>query len=66
MITFGATTLGEVVPCTKPSTLTGVTEFKSGKVYTYTITVKASGLDIVATVEDWAVGGTDTGNAVLQ
>jgi hypothetical protein len=49
-----------------PSTLTGVTEFKSGKVYTYTITVKASGLDIVATVEDWAVGGTDTGNAVLQ
>ena len=40
--------------------------FASGKVYTYTITVKASGLSVVATVEDWTAGGSDTGNAELE
>lgn len=40
--------------------------YDSGKVYTYTITVKASGLSVVATVGDWATGSTGTGNAELE
>lgn len=43
--------------------------FESGKVYTYTITVKASGLSVTTTVQDWvdATSGTPiSGNAELQ
>lgn len=40
--------------------------FDSGKVYTYTITVKASGLSVVATVENWDNVAGDSGNAELQ
>ena len=40
-------------------------EFQSGKEYTYTITVKASGLEVVATVADWEAGTSGTGEAVL-
>lgn len=47
-------------------TPTSAPTFDSGKVYTYTITVKASGLDVVATVSDWVSGATDTGSATLQ
>lgn len=41
-------------------------EFVSGKVYTYTITVKATGLDVVTTVSDWVAGTTTTADATLQ
>ena len=44
-------------------------QFVSGKVYTYNITVKASGLSVTATVSDWidGQGGTPaSGNAELQ
>lgn len=41
--------------------------FESGKVYTYTITVKASELTVVANVADWvSAGATITGDATLQ
>ena len=43
--------------------------FESGKIYTYTITVKASGLSVTTTVQDWvdATSGTPiSGNAELQ
>ena len=41
--------------------------FESGKVYTYTITVKASGLNVVASVSDWVSGGAaTTADATLQ
>lgn len=47
----------------------GLAEFESGKVYTFDITVTASGLSVTATVQDWvdATSGTPiSGNAVLQ
>ena len=41
--------------------------FDAGKVYTYTITVKATGLDVVASVSDWVSGGTTVeDDATLQ
>lgn len=41
--------------------------FVSGKVYTYTITVKASGLNVVASVSDWvSAGAATTADATLQ
>ena len=41
--------------------------FDAGKVYTYTITVKATGLDVVASVSDWVSGGAAVeDNATLQ
>lgn len=46
--------------------------FASGKVYTYLITVKASGLDVTTSVANWdtdtgfGTAGTETGDAVLQ
>lgn len=41
--------------------------FDSGKVYTYTITVKASGLNVVASVSDWvSAGAATTADATLQ
>lgn len=51
-----------------PSTTTTLV---AGKKYTYEITVKASGLDVTATVEDWvddssSLPGSGTGNAELQ
>ena len=44
------------------------TAFESGKVYTYTITVKASGLDVTTTVHDWETPTTNPapGNAELE
>ena len=46
--------------------------YEAGKVYTYDITVKASGLTVTTTVSDWltdstfGTSGTQTGNADLQ
>ena len=40
--------------------------FESGKVYTFTITVKASGMTVVTNVADWVPTTTATGDAVLQ
>ena len=42
--------------------------FESGKVYTYTITVKASGLNVTTTVHDWETPTTNPadGNAELE
>ena len=40
--------------------------YESGKVYTYTITVTASGLTVTTTVADWETGSSGTGSAVLQ
>ncbi|MCR5352007.1 MAG: fimbrillin family protein [Bacteroidales bacterium] len=49
-----------------PTTGTPVTNFQAGKVYTYTITITASGLVLTTTVADWDSQTADTGNAVLQ
>ncbi len=43
-----------------------VTTFDSGKVYTYTITITASGLSLTTTVADWVAETGDTGSAELQ
>ena len=40
--------------------------FDSGKVYTYTITVKPTGLSVDASVSNWVDGSSGTGNAELQ
>ena len=43
-----------------------VTTFDSGKVYTYTITITASGLVLTTNVADWTAAAGDTGSAELQ
>ena len=57
-----STTYKYFLPASTPSP----SSFESGKEYTYTITVKASGLDVVATVEDWDAQAGGTGDATLQ
>ena len=42
------------------------TTFLSGKVYTYTITVTASGLTVTTSVHDWETGATPSGSATLE
>ncbi len=49
-----------------PTSGTPVTTFDSGKVYTYTITITASGLVLTTTVADWETAAGDTGSAELQ
>ncbi len=47
----------------------GLTEFESGKVYTFDITVTASGVSVTTTVQDWVDATSSTpisGNAELQ
>lgn len=49
-----------------PTSGSPVTTFDSGKVYTYTITITASGLVLTTTVADWETAAGDTGSAELQ
>jgi len=58
-------TLGSTYIYVQPNPLGSITAFESGKVYTYTIKVKASGLLVTSTVADWADGGTSPGEAEL-
>jgi len=50
----------------KTPTTSPIYDFDAGKVYTYDITVKASGLTVTTSVKDWTPIAGETGNAVLQ
>ena len=44
----------------------GKAVFESGKRYIYHITLKLTGLEVTAQIEDWTDGGTSTGTAEMQ